>query len=381
MRRVVVSAVTAIIGFALVVVAAVLDPVGAAYGSLAAASFGICVGWGALLVLMMGLASRANWVAAYRKLLEAMVASLWVPSLGIVILLAFGGQLYPWMDGGLSLEPYEEHVIRLTAPWHSRWLLYLRSIVYLTVPLVLGELLLRMSRRLDKARNTVLDLRRSRLSVAGLVLVILLGSFAAFDWFMALEPAWVSTMYGLAWLSSGFVTAFAVLSILVWLVKRRGGLGALSWEQEHRFGKLLFTAVCVWAYLTFAQFLVVWIGDLPSEVRYYVRRTEGPWEAVAIALMVFGFAVPFVALMPVNVKRTPGPRAVVATCLILVHALEHGWLVLPARRDVAVSWAVVPAFVAICAGAVALGMLRADRHVDRLPRTDPLMASNPARPR
>jgi hypothetical protein len=370
------AAALALGALALVLAEAARDPAAAAYAALAAASFGIATAWGALFVLMVGLASRASWVADLRRPLEAIVATLPAPTLALAVLLLFADQLYPWLEGGPALTPREEVVLQKTAAWRAPAFLAARSALYLVVPLALAEGLLVLSKRAERPGAARADARRSRLAVGGLVALFSLGSFAAFDWLMALEPGWVSTIYGAVWLTSGFATACGVLAVLVWAVRRRGGLARLPADPIHRLGKLLFASTVFWTYLAFAQYLIVWIGDVPAEIRYYLRRREGAWDAVGVALAVGGFALPFLALLPLAVKRHAGRLALVGAWVVGVHALEHAWLVLPARPDVGASWAVVPAFVAVVAAAVALGLART-RGVGRLPRRDPL-SSRPA---
>ncbi|HJL17593.1 MAG TPA: hypothetical protein RMH99_18155 [Sandaracinaceae bacterium LLY-WYZ-13_1] len=372
MKAVAASLALALGGIALVAVEAAADPTRAAFASLSALSFGIATGWGALLVLMTGLASRASWVAVYRRPLEAMVASLPVLSLGVALLLAFAPRLYPWMEGGPALAPHARHAIEATDPWHARPWLYARSALYLGVPLVLGELTIRLSRRVTRDGDARLDGVRSRLAVGGLVALVALGSFAAFDWVMALEPAWVSTIYGLIWLASGYVTALAILVLAVAAIRRAGGLRDLPRDAVHRLGKLLFAATCVWAYLAFSQYLLMYLADLPSEVRWYLRRQAGAWGWVGLGLIVGGFALPSLALLPVAVKRRLTALAPLAALVVLAHAVEHAWLVLPARPEVGLPWATLAAFAAVGGAASATASIRA-RRTDRLPRRDPLL--------
>ena len=45
----------------------------------------------------------------------------------------------------------------------------------------------------------------------------------------------------------------------------------------------------LWAYLSFSQFLIIWSGNLPEEIPWYIARIRGSWGAVAILLVVGHF--------------------------------------------------------------------------------------------
>ncbi|MGE0789429.1 MAG: hypothetical protein AB7S26_27390 [Sandaracinaceae bacterium] len=373
MKRAAPAAVVALIGGAIVAVEAALDPTPTAFACLAALSFAIATTWGALLVLMTGLAARARWAAAWRRPLEAVIAAQPILCVAMVALLIFADRLYPWLDGGPALAPYEARAVELSASWHALGWLRARSAVYLLVPLMLGEGLTHLSRRLMRTASPSLDRARSRVAVAGLVVTFATGSFAAFDWVMALEPSWVSTIYGAAWLASGYVSGLAALILAVACVRLAGGLSDLPADSVHRIGKLLLAATCVWAYLSFCQLLLIYIADLPTESRYFLRRREGVWGALATATAAGSFAIPFLALLPVVCKRRLAFLAPIALVALVGHVLEHAWLVLPARPDVHPSWlATAGAFAAAIGAAITTMVMRSSREVGEVPLGDPL---------
>ena len=71
-------------------------------------------------------------------------------------------------------------------------------------------------------------------------------------------------------------------------------------------GNLLLAFVMLWAYMSFCQFLIIWSGNLTEEIPWYLRRTRGGWQWVALALIVFHFFLPFfVLLFRENKRKTP----------------------------------------------------------------------------
>jgi hypothetical protein len=88
----------------------------------------------------------------------------------------------------------------------------------------------------------------------------------------------------------------------------------------------------LWAYMSFSQFLIIWYGNLPEEVVWYMRRLDGAWQWVALALVVFKFAVPFTLLLGRESKRSPLRLGAIAGCLLLMSWMEYVWLVAPALQ-------------------------------------------------
>ncbi|HXF75718.1 MAG TPA: hypothetical protein VNN13_06465, partial [Methylomirabilota bacterium] len=95
-------------------------------------------------------------------------------------------------------------------------------------------------------------------------------------------------------------------------------------------GNLLLALVMFWAYLSFSQFLLVWVGNLREEIPWYLHRTTGGWQGVALALVLFEFSLPFVLLLFRVVKRSAGGLAAVALVILFMHWVDLFWFVAPA---------------------------------------------------
>jgi hypothetical protein len=97
----------------------------------------------------------------------------------------------------------------------------------------------------------------------------------------------------------------------------------------HDLGKLLLAFVMLWTYMHLSQFLIMWSGNLPEEIPWYIRRTQGGWQYAGFALVVFHFALPFLLLLSRDLKRDAKLLGMVAGALFLMHILETYWLVAP----------------------------------------------------
>ena len=133
---------------------------------------------------------------------------------------------------------------------------------------------------------------------SGLVLLSLTTTFAAVDWGMSLAPHWFSTIYGVLFIVGWTLSA---LSFTIVLMSRLAGEApftrALQPVTVHDLGKLLLAFTMLWGYVNFSQFLIIWSGNVSEETPFYLRRLQGGWQVVAVALLVFHFALPFALLL------------------------------------------------------------------------------------
>ena len=106
--------------------------------------------------------------------------------------------------------------------------------------------------------------------------------------------------------------------------------GTLTPRHFHDLGKLLLAFVMLWAYLAFSQLLIIWSGNLPEEIPWYLKRMQGVWGAVALLLVIGHFALPFLLLLSRDLKRHSGLLSKIALWIIAMRMVEIIWLVVPA---------------------------------------------------
>ncbi len=216
--------------------------------------------------------------------------------------------------------------------WFGSVFFYIRQAIYLLAWVVMARRFFKLSTDQDKSKDKSLTVTSARSAPLAIAVLSLTMTFAAFDWLMALEPSWYSTIFGV-WIFSGALVASIAAIILVGLgLKRSGYIGDIvNIEHFHDLGKLLFGFNCFWAYITFSQFFLIWYASIPEEtVFYHVRWNENPaWQPLGWALIFGHFVIPFVMLMSRNIKRRMGLLATGAAILLVMHAVEMYWLVLP----------------------------------------------------
>jgi hypothetical protein len=186
-------------------------------------------------------------------------------------------------------------------------------------------------------------------------------SFTAlsYDWLLCLEPRWFSTMFAVYAFAGAFVQGLAAITLVVVVLGKQGRLG-VGRSQLHDLGKLLFAFSTFWAYIWLCQYLLIWYGDIPEEVTYYVRRTSGPWLYVFGLDVVVNWLVPFLALLSARAKQNPRVLSVVSILLLVGHWLDLYVMVMPSRWPVpriGVLELAVPMFLAALSYVVLFGAL------------------------
>src|SRR5262249_7028723 len=128
--------------------------------------------------------------------------------------------------------------------------------------------------------------------------------FASLDWFMSLQPAFHSTIYAPVIAGGQLVSALALSILLVALLRGQQPLSEMiSAKVLTDLGNLLLSFVVVWTYLSWSQYMLCWIANLPVEAVWYMPRLRGGWQWVALLLAILHFVVPFVLLLWRRIKR------------------------------------------------------------------------------
>src|SRR5258706_8201041 len=178
------------------------------------------------------------------------------------------------------------------------------------------------------------------MSSIGLVVYSLTISFAVIDWVMSLQARWISTIYGLLFVAGEALSAFCFVVVIESILGKRKPMSEYLTDTEvHDHGKFMLAFVMVWAYFNFSQWLIIWAGNLPEEIPWYVRRLNGGWETVRLFLVVFHFAIPFALLLSRQLK--PKARALVrlASWLIFMRIVDIFWHIEPsAHATFHLSW-------------------------------------------
>jgi hypothetical protein len=295
--------------------------------------FMFCLGMtlGCLAMLMLQHMVGGLWGMSTRRIFEA--GSRLVPyCILLFIPICFVlPTLYVWARPGAIAA---DEVLAHRGVYFHTWFFLLRAAIYFAVWWFCAYQLNRWSVQQDegKVAQTEADTRRFRvISAPGLLIYVVFISLASIDWLMSLDAHWFSTMFGFVMVAGeglgALSFAVAVLALLAASEPLRSFLRPVMF---HDLGKLMLAFIMLWAYFSFSQFLIIWAGNLPEEIIFYLARMRYGWGYVSILLIFGHFVFPFCVLLSASLKRRPKSLARVAWYLIAVRLLDLIWIVSPA---------------------------------------------------
>lgn len=257
--------------------------------------------------------TQGRWAGTtHYRLAEAW--SMFIP-LGFVLFwgLYFGRtDIFPWI-----LHPVKDKEMWLNTPF-----LFARDGICLAILAALSMWFVSASRS-EEARAWAQSpgdieypprtVRRLAPTVA--IVYCLVMSLVAFDLIMSLAPVWKSTLFGWWFFEGAFWSAICAMALTAVLLRAR--LGARNAFQvpkiRHDLGKAVFAFSVFWVYLLFAQYIVIWYGDIPTETFFIVQRVYvAPWQALSYVVVILVWVMPFLVLLGVRPKQTPAILGTIA---------------------------------------------------------------------
>jgi hypothetical protein len=294
--------------------------------------FWFCTGLslGSLALLMLQHMSGGKWGLVSRRIYEAGARQLWLSIVLFIPIVVLAPKLYLWARP----EGQAVHAIAYRGAYQSVLWFTIRAAAFFAVWLFCTWNLNRWSAQQDAGEIALdePDSRRFRvISAPGLLFYVLAMSLATFDWTMSLDPEWYSTIYGLIQVVGQGLSALAFgVAVLALLAPHEPMNRVVTAENFHDLGKLMLAFVMLYAYFSFSQFLIIWAGNLPEEIPYYLERLRNNWEPVTVFLVFGHFFLPFALLLSRDLKRRPQLLARVAWFIVAIRLLTDIWLVSPA---------------------------------------------------
>lgn len=295
------------------------------WASISVASIGLC-----FLHRLVG----GGWALPLRRPFEAGAALVVLMAIFFIPVVLGLSYTFAWTDEAVvkanEVVAHKVEKIKYLTPGFFTT----RAVIYFAFWTLSAFLVNAWSRKQDESHDDAPSRRLTAIAGPFTVFMFLSASFAAFDWGMSRDPDWYSTIYG-AMFTVGMI--LTTMSFMVIFVGRNSDLepfkSALSVGRLNDLGNLLLAFTMLWAYMSFSQFLITWLGNLPEEVIWYLRRTNGVWGAIALGLIAFGFFAPFLALLQRTHKRDIGWVVPIASWIILMRVVDLFWLIVPGFSD------------------------------------------------
>ena len=287
---------------------------------------------GSLAILMVQYLSGGAWGLLARRVLEAS-ARTWplLILLGLPIAMHLD-VLYPWARPDAANDP----IIQTKIAYLNPKFFYIRALIYFAIWGTLTTLLTKWSKEQDGEPTRLpgpKDGRMRALSGPGVVLYMLTVTFMSVDWIMSCEPHFTSTIFGILTLGGqGLSTLAFTIVILTLLAKVKPVSDVAQPETFHDLGKLTLAFVMLWAYFNVSQFIIIYQGNLPEEIPWYINRIQGHWEPIGTLVLIGHFVLPFSLLLSRNLKRKNSTLARIALFILVMRVVDITWTIGPIFR-------------------------------------------------
>ncbi|MGZ4844800.1 MAG: hypothetical protein ACXV8M_10850 [Candidatus Angelobacter sp.] len=290
---------------------------------------------GSLALLMLQYTSGGNWGRLGRRTWEAAAGNWWLMLLFWIPLALGVKKLFPWAriwdDPSKSAQLMAHYGADKIHYYLNTPFFLVRGVLYFAGWAILYYFLKRWSVREEAGTTTPQQfVFIQNLSGFGIVFYGLTITFASIDWTMSLYPEWWSTVWGMLFMVGQVLTTFC---FTIWLFTRLSEIEPVSRifkvDYLHDFGKLMFAFVVLWAYLSFSQWLIIWSGNMLSEIRWYIMRLQHGWQYFGTILIFVHFVFPFALLLSRNTKRSRRKIVAIAFLVMFMRLVDLFWLTAP----------------------------------------------------
>jgi hypothetical protein len=309
---------------------------------------------GGLVVLMLQYVSGGKWGLLLRRPLEAMTRTIWLVGAMFVPIIFLWKHLYQWAafpTAGAVAEALANHAVTLeqALTLNAKRAMLNPTAVIIQTAIIFGILWVfqyflnkwSLQRDADPERGTEPSYDRWRikfenLSGIGILIYVFLLTLGAIDWIKSLDITWYSSIWGLQFLvGQGYaVLALGILSVIL-LSRYEPMKTMLRKTEQHDLGKLAFAFVMLNIYLCFAEFLIIWSGNVPDEIPWYLNRIRGGWWVICSLDFICHWLIPFVLLLSRDLKRNKQKMIWLTCFMIFARCLDMFWLIEPNFADAA----------------------------------------------
>jgi hypothetical protein len=329
---------------------------------------------GMLFAVVMHL-TRARWSGPLNGLSQAFFGFFPISFILFVFLFLGKSYVFPWLH----------HDLHGKEVWLNVPFLFTRDAIALLVLYGLGFMFLNLhlqiraltsgqtnpipekgirafffrSRREPAADLEQLQQKTSVVAVLYAIAFAVVLSLIGYDLVMAMQPHWISTLFGAYCFVKAFYVGLGGLIILAAAVYlKQGEQSTLKPAHFHDVGKLFFAFCLVWADFFYVQLVVIWYGNIPEETHYIIERVmHMPWQGLAWTVFIICFVLPFFILLNQNIKKHPKAMIVICGVIIMGIWLEHFLLVAPPMHPHSNSLPLSPGDVLMTLGFLGLFML------------------------
>jgi hypothetical protein len=331
---------------------------------------------GAAFFLAIQSITQSGWASAFKRVPEAMTA--FIPVAGTLFLLIFFGihSIYKW---SVPENVSEDALLQYKSPYLNMPFFFLRMIVFFLLWTFLTTMLRKYSVEEDRFSpgdsQGILALFRKSETYSKIFIFILAITFSVgtFDWILSIETHWYSTVFAFKNFIAAFLHGVTVIALIVFILKKKGCFPFLNKYHLHDFARYIFILSIIWGYLWFAQFIIIWYGNIPEETAFYYYRFHNGWKVMFYLQIALNWGVPFLVLLPVKTSRNMTVITGVIIVLIIGQYIDLFVEIFPALTGaLSFGWIEAGVFLGF-AGIFALTVARALNKAELIPRNHPYL--------
>ncbi len=297
--------------------------------------FFLLISVASVFVLAASSLAQGGWMVAYRRVPEAIGANVWLfgaIAATVLLLSAFVfridgiNPIYKWVTPG------NDKIINGKTNFLNPYMFTGFTLVTIGLWAFFGRKFRSISLAQDAAPRNSTKIYWKNITLAGLFLLVYAlsqMSTTPWMWLMSIDTHWFSTMFSWYTFASAFVSGMSLILLWVVYLKNQGNLQLVTKEHVHDLGKLMFAFSIFWTYVWFAQFMLIWYGNIPEETTYFKIRMQGPYSVIWFAVFIINFIMPILILMSRPSKRNYFTVTFMAMIIIFGHWLDFYQMIMP----------------------------------------------------
>jgi hypothetical protein len=248
----------------------------------------------------------------------------------------------------MAVDPLLQH----KSPFLNVPFFFARMVLYFGLWIIFIRILRKISLRSDLAdpadSNGIMLLfgKTELYSKIFIFIIAVTFSFSAIDWIMSIDYRWYSTIFALKNLVAAFLHGVSILTLIVFILYKRGYFPFFNKYHMHDFARYLFMFSIIWGYFWFAQFMIIWYGNIPDETVYFYTRWHTGWKILFFAEIGLNWFIPFMVLLPVKASRNMTIITIVIIFLIIGQYVDLFVQVIPGTTGILkFSWISIGTFL------------------------------------
>ena len=275
---------------------------------------------------------KAGWSVTVRRISESFTAFLPIAGiLSLVYAILGAPHIYRWLNPEIVAH---DELLQAKHAYLNYGFFIVRVVVFFAIWILFAKKIVGNSLKQDKDGNESWTESSLKFSIIFIILFAFSYSLFSVDFLMSIDPHWYSTIFGVYAFAGMFQSTMAFMILAaIYLIKCGVLKDVVNENHLHDLGKLLFCFTIFYAYIAFSQFMLIWYANIPEETEFYLHRAQGSWMAVSYSLLVLKFIVPFLFLLPRQIKRDFGALTAASILILIMQYVDDYWLVYPNLSD------------------------------------------------